>query len=259
MNDYWVKQDPSNPSFKDLIWSRPENKKLAGKLLIVGGNSYNFSLISTAYSATLKAGIGTCRLYLPENLRKSLANLDLDIEFGPSNKSGGFARSGLSLLLDLTKWSDGVLLAGDIGKNSETEVMLESFVDKYSGQLVIANDALSVFKGIDQILNQSNTILVLDFPQLQKVASASKFANPFTSTMGLINFIETFHLFSIELKCAIVTYFEENLIVSYKGKVSSTKIKLGNKWQTEVSAKAAVWYIQNPKHIFEALTSSVLI
>ena len=33
------KQTKAKPFFPDLLWSRPENKFHAGKLLIVGGNA----------------------------------------------------------------------------------------------------------------------------------------------------------------------------------------------------------------------------
>ena len=41
--------------------------------------------------------------------------------------------AALAPLLDLAQWADGVLLAGDIGRNSETTVLLETFMSKYHG------------------------------------------------------------------------------------------------------------------------------
>jgi len=37
-NTNWSRQTPEQPFFKDLLWSKPENRRHAGKLLIVGGN-----------------------------------------------------------------------------------------------------------------------------------------------------------------------------------------------------------------------------
>ena len=42
-HDYWHKQTSSKPLFPELIWSRPENRQLAGKLLIIGGNLHGFA------------------------------------------------------------------------------------------------------------------------------------------------------------------------------------------------------------------------
>ena len=39
---YWHKQG-TKPLYPDVIWSKPENKQAAGKLLIIGGHAYGFS------------------------------------------------------------------------------------------------------------------------------------------------------------------------------------------------------------------------
>src|SRR5581483_6453973 len=142
--DYWLKQVVNSPLFPDLLWSKPENKKQAGKLLIVGGTSGSFKNVNLAYNNALKAGIGVCRLYLPNSLSAVLAGASPDVSFGPSTQSGGFSRQALADLLDLSIWADGVLLAGDLGKNSETSILIESFIDKYSGILLLANDAIDI-------------------------------------------------------------------------------------------------------------------
>ncbi|MDO8591435.1 MAG: hypothetical protein Q7R60_00720, partial [bacterium] len=83
-NTYWLKQTKDKPLFPDLLWSRPENKRLAGKLLVVGGNLYGFSAPGTAYGAALKAGVGTARVLLPDKLQKTVGKLIPEAEFVPS-------------------------------------------------------------------------------------------------------------------------------------------------------------------------------
>ena len=41
--EYWQRQTSEKPLFADVLWSRPENRNLAGKLLIAGGNLYGFA------------------------------------------------------------------------------------------------------------------------------------------------------------------------------------------------------------------------
>ncbi|MEK7561819.1 MAG: hypothetical protein AAB541_03065, partial [Patescibacteria group bacterium] len=125
---YWLKQAKDKPLFEDLLWSRPENKRLAGKLLIVGGNLYGFSAPGTAYGAALKAGIGTTRVLLPDKLQKTVGKLMPEAEFAPSTLSGSFARPGLAKLLEEGEWADGVLLAGAFGRNSATAILLDCFM-----------------------------------------------------------------------------------------------------------------------------------
>ncbi|MEK7153084.1 MAG: hypothetical protein AAB834_03995, partial [Patescibacteria group bacterium] len=82
--EFWQKQVPGKPLFPELEWSRPENRQMAGKLLIVGGNLHGFAAPAEAYALSLKAGIGTSRVLLPSAIQKVV---------GPSIENGEFAAS----------------------------------------------------------------------------------------------------------------------------------------------------------------------
>src|SRR5882757_7834828 len=116
---YWHKQAIDKPLFPELLWSRPENKSFAGKLLIIGGNAHGFAAPAEAYVAAEKAGIGTTRILLPDSLQKTVGKLFAPAEFATSNPSGGFAQTSLAEALALSDWADGILVAGDTGRNSE--------------------------------------------------------------------------------------------------------------------------------------------
>lgn len=68
-NSYWLKQSNAEPLFPDLIWSRPESKQAAGKLLIIGGNAHGFSAPAEAYVIAGKSGIGSTRVVMPNALK----------------------------------------------------------------------------------------------------------------------------------------------------------------------------------------------
>ncbi|HXY18323.1 MAG TPA: hypothetical protein VEH48_02805, partial [Candidatus Nitrosopolaris sp.] len=129
----WLRQTPDKPLFPDLLWSRPENKRQRGKLLIVGGNSHGFAAPASAFAAAGTAGIGAARVLLPDATQKTIGTGFTDAVFAPSTPSGSFSRQALAELLENAGWADGVLLAGDFGRNSETAILLESFLDKYKG------------------------------------------------------------------------------------------------------------------------------
>src|SRR5690606_2345051 len=57
--DYWRRQTPGEPLFPDVLWSRPEQKTTAGKLLVIGGNLHAFAAPAEAYNEAEKAGVGT--------------------------------------------------------------------------------------------------------------------------------------------------------------------------------------------------------
>jgi len=257
--DYWVRQDPAKPLYEDLLWSRPENKMQAGKLLIVGGSSDNFKAINGAYIAAKQAGVGACKVYLPDSLEKALSNVLDDGFYGPSNLSGGFSRQALGQLLDLSVWADGVLLAGEFGKNSETTVFIESFLDKYKGLLVLANDSIDlILNQMDQIIFRPKTILVADLSRLQKAGLASKLSIAFKSTSGLMQLIQALHELTARVNLAVLTYHLNSYVVSFSGQVSSTKTPSEIDWQTSSAAKAAVWSIQNSNNLFKAVTTSII-
>ena len=106
---YWHKQTAEHPLFPELLWSRPENKQHAGKLLIVGGNIHGFRAPAEAYTESLKAGAGATRVVLPDALRKTVSKVFPEIEFASSTPSGSFAQRSLADLLDITNWADGLL------------------------------------------------------------------------------------------------------------------------------------------------------
>lgn len=261
MQDYWHKQTPEQPLFPDLLWSRPENRNQAGKLLIVGGNAHGFAAAAEAYAEAAKAGIGTARVLLPDSLQKTVGKVFEVGEYAPSTPSGSFGRRALSELLSFSQWADGVLLAGDLGRNSETAILLEEFVQKYQGQLTITQDALDYFtKAPLNLLNRQNTLLITSFAQLQKIAQNSQFTTPFTFEIPFMQLVENLYDFSLAHPVAIITKHLNNIFVAVSGQVSSTKLNQDLEvWRVKTAAHTATWWLQNPTQIFEALTTSLHI
>src|SRR5680860_1062418 len=128
MHDYWQRQADDEPLFEDIIWSRPENKRLAKKLTIVGGNSHAFMGIATAYEATLSAGIGDCRVALPDKLERIIGKSIDNVVYLPSDKSGGISKDALEDMHKYSEWGNGIFFPGDLGHSSETHVFMEHFV-----------------------------------------------------------------------------------------------------------------------------------
>src|ERR1700694_1895314 len=116
--DYWYKQDMYQALFPDLVWSRPENRQQAGKLLIISGSAAGFAVAGQAFSSAEKAKVGVVRVVLPELLRKSVPReIQFELDFAPSVAYGSFAKIALNDLLAHASWADAVLLPGGIGRN----------------------------------------------------------------------------------------------------------------------------------------------
>ena len=258
-SSHWQKQG-SKPLFPDLVWSRPENRAHAGKLLVVGGHAQSFAAPAEAYGEATKAGIGTARVLLPDALQKTVSKLFPAAEFAPSNPSGGFARAGLGELLAMTEWADGVLLAGDFGRNSETAILLESFLSKSDVMVTITKDAMDYFTAAPApLLIRENLTLVLSFAQLQKFATQVHFSRAFTFDMDLIRLVDTLHEFTTKHHLHIITKHLDTIFVAVNGQVSSTQLAQNKDiWRLKTAAAASVWWLQNPDKPFEALTTSLV-
>ena len=254
---YWLKQS-AKPLFPDLHWSRPENKPQAGKLLVIGGNAHGFAAPATAYGAALKAGIGSSRVLLPDKLQKTLGKLMPEAEFAPSTLSGSFSKKALAQLLDSAQWADGVLLAGDFGRNSETAILLDSFLDKHEGQVTLAQDGLDYFLDPNSpLIERVDTLGVINLGKLQKLAKHNRPATPVLHSMMLAELVEILHDWTTGKPGSLITRHADNFIAASGGQVSTTPALQESNWQIELAAYASVWWLQQPQKAFEALTTAI--
>ncbi|HLG91208.1 MAG TPA: hypothetical protein VI336_03575 [Candidatus Saccharimonadales bacterium] len=249
----WLKQTSDKPLFPDLLWSRPENKQQAGKLLIIGGNSHGFAAPVAAYNAAVAAGVGTARVILPQALKKALGTSFAEAEFAPNTPSGSLARQALDMVLENAKWADGVLLAGDFGRNSETAVLLSSFLEKFKGQVTVTQDGLDYFLGSNSpLLDRPDTLSVINMGKLQKLGKNNRPERPVRHAMSLLELVDLLGSW----KTDVITKHADNFVVASGGQVSTTPSKKEQNWQIELAAYAAVWWLQNPSKPTEALTTA---
>jgi ADP-dependent NAD(P)H-hydrate dehydratase / NAD(P)H-hydrate epimerase len=249
----WLKQTPDKPLFPDTLWSRPENKRYAGKLLIIGGHKQAFNEVSAAYSAALKAGAGTVRVILPSSLQKMLVKLFPEAEYAASNQIGSFSRQALGTLLDASEWADAVLLAGDFGRNSETAIMLESFIEKFEGRLALSGDSLDYFLSQPQrLVSRENTLLIATLTQLQKLAAPALIQQ----NADLINIVEQVSTWVSQTDLSVVTVHSKQAILAYKQQISTTPVKISIP-DVNLAAYATVWYLQQPEKDFFSVTTGI--
>lgn len=259
--DYWLKQTKDKPLFPELEWSKPENKMHAGKLLVVGGNLHGFAAPAEAYSEAIKAGAGTVRVVLPAAIQKLVGTFLPDASFAPSTKtSGSFSQKALDELLASADWADHVFIAGDLGRNSETAIMLEKFLDKSPIPTTITKDAVDYIVSAPQTaLSRSGTTLVLSLSQLQRLGTSAGFEKAITFSMDLIRLVEWLHEFTSRYKLQVVVKHHEYIAVAVSGQASTTKTDNADGiWRLKTATASAVWQMQHPAKQFEALTAAVL-
>ncbi len=258
--NYWMKQEAETSLFPDLAWSKPENKMHAGKLLIIGGNLHGFSAPANAFNAAEKAGIGMTRVLLPNAIQKSVKTFMPEADFAPSTPSGSLATTALDSLLENAAWSDAVMIAGDLGRNSETAVLLELFISKYSGLLSITKDTLDyLVETPNLIIDRENTTITASFAQLQKLFITSKSQQALTYDMGLVRLVDALHEFTQAYQIHIITKYHDAYVVAVNGQVSTTKEPSPREiWRVDTAAAATVWWLQHAAKPFEALTTSLV-
>lgn len=255
---YWHKQLAGKPLFPDLEWSRPETKATAGKLLIVGGNLHGFAAPAEAYQVAQATGVGSMRVVLPASLQKTVGTFLENAFFVPSTRSGSLAKSALAEILEHTTWADGMLLTGELGRNSETAVLLESLLQKTTLPAVITQDAVDYFYAQPQtILDRDQTVIVGSLSQLQQLAVKAKYAEPVRFQMDLLQLVAWLHDFTTTYACSIMVQHLGYVFVAHLGEVSTTP-HTEEIWRLTTAAKASVWLIQHSTKPFEALTTALV-
>lgn len=259
-HSYWRTQTPAQPLFPDIAWSKPEQRNLAGRLGIIGGNKLGFMGVAEGYSASLKAGIGEARALLPDALKKTVPPVITDVIFAASNPSGGLAAEAITEMRVLGSWAQTTLLIGDAGKNSETAILYETFITDYEGPLVIARDAVDLLRNnAELLLGRPHTLLIVSFAQLQKLFQAIYFPKVLTFSMHLAQLVDALHKFTLSYPVHVAVLHRETLIVASGGAVTTTP--WGNPmalWRGTMPATAAAFWTWNPTKPLEAITASLL-
>jgi len=252
----WTKQ-LDQPLFPDILWSRPERKSLAGKLLIIGGNSHEFAHVQQAYQLALEAGVGQCKVVMPEKLRRLIGHLE-DCEFVPANSIGSFAQSALAPLLEYATWADAVLLPGDISRNSETTVMLQQFAREYSGLLIATRDAFDQLVTDKAILDRPQTLLVASLSQVQQLAKTMKSPTAIKFEMNNDQLVQALHELTSRYAPYWITQHENWIHLLAGNEVASTKLpKIPTSWRLVTATIASVFWLQNQSKSLEALSAAV--
>lgn len=252
----WFFRQAGRPAFPDMLWSKPETRHGAGKLLIIGGQAHELHHVSTAYTAATSAGAGSIRVLLPESTRRVTDSLP-HIEYAPANNSGSFARTALAELLDAASWADGVLLAGDLGKNSETSLLLDTFISKTLLPLTIASHAVpSLSIALLELSQRPQTLICLSFIAVQKVLAAQGGQPALTSTMPIAQQAAILRNFSHDHQATLAVSHNQNYWVSSNATVSLTKSQQEIN-QDMLASQLAVWFMQQPSKPLQAATCAL--
>lgn len=258
--DYWRKQSTKNPLYPDIEWSKPERRDQAGRLGIIGGNKLGFAGVAEAYTTALQTGAGGAKVLLPDILKKSIPAAISDTVFAETTPSGSLAKNALPEMVALGEWASGILLIGDAGRNSETAIAYEQFIEAYSGPLTLTRDAVDLIKNYpNRLVERPETLLVVSFAQLQKLFSSVYYPKILTFSMQLTSLVEAVHKFTITYPVTILVLHKDHLIAAHAGDVTTTEWENPMAiWRGQVAAKAATYWLWNRDTPLEAVTASLI-
>ena len=256
---YWQKQTASKPLFPDIEWSKPERRDQAGKLLIIGGNKLGFSAVAESYQQALSTGVGQAKVFVPDCLKGTIPSTILDVLFGACTPSGSLSKDALPEIRTASEWANGVLLIGDAGRNAETALAYEEFIQDYTKPLTVTRDAIDLIKNNPSLLvDRPNTLLIASFAQVQKMFAGVYYPKILTFNMQLLQLVETLHKFTITYPCTIMTLHKDVLIIASEGNVITQEWQDPMAiWRGSVATRAASYWLWNPTHPLSSLAASI--
>lgn len=237
----------------NLFWSKPLNRNHAGRLLAAGGQRRKFSAIQQFFELSNAAGIGQCRLVLPDTLRKLIGEVP-GITYGPSTPAGSLAKAARATITEQANQSDAVMLGLDWGNNSESTMLLEACVLKLGRPLILmARDLATLYLRPNQL--HTEVLIMGDMRDLFKLARKWRVPLQVKSTeaLGRAAILEQL---AETVPADYWVWGPETLIYS-RGRASLTPA--AGAPTTLAAALAGTFWVQYPGQRFEALSNAAYI
>ena len=262
--DYWKRQSKT-ALFPEVDTWQPEQRRFAGKLLIIGGNKGAFYAAAKAMETANKMGVGEVRVLLPDSLRGKLPKIP-EIYFAKAEASGAFGKASMADMWEHLAWAEAVLIAGDLGRNAETSVAFAEFMKHCDKPVTIARDGVDVL--IPDVMNwgmrDEKTTLFLTMPQLQKLLRTLYYPKVITLSMPTNQLIETLHKFTLSFSLSLVTYHNDQIVIANDGVVVSedindTEYTQITFWDGKVMARSAVLSLWNRELPLEKVLSRAIL
>ena len=263
--EYWQKQGKT-PLFPEVDSWPPEQKRFAGKLLLVGGNKGSFFAVANAMQMAVKRGVGEVRVVMPKSLKGKVPSTP-EIIFAEAEASGAFGKLALSEILLQAAWADAVVVVGELGRNAETSVMMAEFLKICDKPIYLMRDAVDA-AAVDVMnwsLNETPVTLLATVPQLQKLLRTMYYPKMITLSMPTNQLVETLHKFTLSFEMTIMTYHNEQIIMAQNGEVITasmhdTGFTPINLWDGKAVVDTAILQLWDPaQDTLKCMATSVVL
>jgi hypothetical protein len=241
------------PLYPKVLWNRPVSRLGAGRLLLLGGHSGEFSLVTGVHQVIEASGVGECVAALPDSLVRILGGAP-NTAFVASSPSGSLGREALARLIELGEDADAVLIGANLSNNSLTTILIERFMAESERPIIAFAAALvSLQHNLKGLTERPGNLLIVTMPEIFKLATALGVAITIRRDGGVLNKLEIIRDVAAASKCDYVVYGSE-IIVSVDGKLglSTVNYRLGQ-LPAMYFGTLSVFWTQNPKRRFEGL------
>ena len=263
--EYWQKQGKT-PLFPEVDSWPPEQKRFAGKLLLIGGNKGSFFAVANAMQMAVKRGVGEVRVVMPKSLKGKVPSMP-EIIFAEAEVSGAFGKSALSEILLQAAWADAVVVVGELGRNAETSVMMAEFLKICDKPIYLMRDAVDAAAAdvMNWSLNETPVTLLATVPQLQKLLRTMYYPKMITLSMPTNQLVETLHKFTLSFEMTVMTYHNEQIIMAQNGEVITasmhdTGFTPINLWDGKAVVDTAILKLWNPaQDTLKCMATSVVL
>jgi hypothetical protein len=261
--DYWHRQG-TKKLYSDIDMMAPEQRRFAGKLLIIGGNKGMFFAVASALEAAKRFGVGEVRALMPDALKNQVPSTP-ELYFAEAEASGAFGRLALQEMLRQAEWADAVILIGDSGKNAETSLVFAEFMDKCQKPVYVTRDAVETVtpSATDWAMRDYETGVLLTMPQLQKMLRTMYYPKVITLSVPTNQLVETLHKFTLSYPVTVATYHNDLIVIAEKGEVvtqsiSDTNLTPISLWSGALLVQAVVARLWNSEKDFYKVFASAV-
>jgi NAD(P)H-hydrate repair Nnr-like enzyme with NAD(P)H-hydrate dehydratase domain len=181
---------------------------------VVGGHSGEFSVPTAMHQLATAAGIGECRVVMPDVLAKFLGGAP-GTYFVPSSSSGSLAREALGRILELSEDADAVALGASLSNNSNTTMLIEKLIGEVKRPVIIFDEALTTLKtDITQVTDNPDALLIVTMAEVFKLCGQLQIPINIRKGAGLINKLEIIQDLKAASRCQYAVFGTEIIIAA---------------------------------------------
>lgn len=247
------------PLFPNALFNRPVTRHGAGRLLIVGGHSGEFSLPTSMHQLALAAGLGECQVLLPDVLAKLLGGSPGTF-FGASNPSGSLSLESLGRILELSETADAVAIGASLSSNSTTAMLIEKAATELNRPIIYFADALTILRHNIQIATDNpDALIIASMPEVFKLCGLLSVPIQIRPNAGLMNKLEIVQDLRAAMAAQLVVYGSETIDATDTSMVvTPTNYRLSLVPSLYYAVLSTFW-LQNPSHRRTGLATGAFV